>query len=768
MKTTTLPEIALRGPYLESIDHVNHELIRIELLVRAQVVRWQMSAACAAQERDWGMVLVSHEEVDHYLNSPLETPGSLPSAVQHLVKPWWNQAEELRTQIDAYCKTDPSADLRLQSLVRLFDLCPPEKDILLLCLLAEYGDRYRRLFAYLQNDASRQSVSIELISQILRPTLPDTGKFRDYFSSFGNLLRNHLITIGADASSPDSLALRIVRMDDRITAYLLDSDLPDARLFGVLTPSSQSAPEHIHVRPESSALLEQLPESLYYRLREQRETVRLFLTGPDPRLLAKVARNLSLALQFPLLEFDVAAALRSSHAFDLLIDLAYREARLAGAALFFHLAEPLLAADADRFRWDYLQNAAASFSGLTIVAADCLAVPQGTVSDAQFWILDLPLPDFQTRKTLWLAELPLYVDSSLGDVDYEQLASDLASTFQTTQAQIEDALKGAGHLARHESPFASQTVPSQIFEACRRQAGKRLVTFAQRIEPRASLSVADVILPEPNKRQLLDLQNRIHFHRELLSRSGLDHSMRLGKGILALLAGPSGTGKTLSAEALASSQGVDLYRIDLSAVVSKWIGETEKNLSRIFSEAENSNGWLLFDEGESLFGSRGDIKHAQDRLMNLEVNYLLQRIEEFSGVVILATNYRNNIDEAFLRRIHSVVEFPQPNAQFRFAIWKKLLPPVEQRDFDDQQLRKLAARFEISGGNIRNVVLDAMFRSYAARSSVLTLRHIIDGMARECQKLGRPILAPEFGEQYYAWVVEDILDPKPLSNPAST
>lgn len=154
--------------------------------------------------------------------------------------------------------------------------------------------------------------------------------------------------------------------------------------------------------------------------------------------------------------------------------------------------------------------------------------------------------------------------------------------------------------------------------------------------------------------------------------------------------------------------------------------------------------------------------------MNLEVNYLLQRIEEFSGIVILATNYRNNIDEAFLRRIHAVVEFPQPNAQFRLAIWKKLLPPAAQRDFDDQQLRKLAARFEITGGNIRNVVLDAMFRSYAARSPVLTLRQIIDGMARECQKLGRPILAPEFGEQYYPWVVEDILDPKPVSNPAST
>ena len=768
METMIPPDIVLRGPYLQSIDHIDDELTRIELLVRAQVVRWQMSSACASPEQDWGMVLVSRAEVDHYLKSPLETPGKLHAEVLKCVKPWWDQAGQARTQIDKYLKDHPSTTLRLQSLLDIFDLNHAERDILLLCLLAESDERYRRIFAYLQNDASRQALSIELVAQVLRDELPSWGRVRDLFAPTANLIRHHLVALNLDATSSESLPVRSIRIDDRIASFLLDSDAPDARLFGILQASPLSLAEPIHVREEARGLLEQLPESLYFRLREQNETVCLFLSGPDPRLAGKVARSLSVALQLPLLDFDVAAGLRSKHAFELLIDLAFREARLAGASLFFHSAEPLLAADAARYQWEYLQSAASSFAGLTIAAADSLAILASSVSDAHFWTVDLPLPDFHTRRLLWLEELPLHLDSSLTDLDRERLASDLASSFQTTQAQIEDALQGASNLARRESPFASQTAPTHLFEACRKQVGRRLVTFAQRIEPRSSLSVDDVILPEPNKRQLLDLQNRIHFHRELLGRSGLDHSMRLGKGILALFAGPSGTGKTMSAEALASSQRVDLYRIDLSAVVSKWIGETEKNLSRIFSEAESSNGWLFFDEGESLFGSRGDIKHAQDRLLNLEVNYLLQRIEEFSGVVILATNYRNNIDDAFLRRIHAVVEFPQPNAPFRLAIWKKLLPPAEQRDFDDQQLRKLAARFELSGGNIRNVVLDAMFRSYATHSSVLSLRHIVDGLARECQKLGRPILAPEFGEQFYPWVVEDILDPKPISNPGVT
>jgi SpoVK/Ycf46/Vps4 family AAA+-type ATPase len=352
-------------------------------------------------------------------------------------------------------------------------------------------------------------------------------------------------------------------------------------------------------------------------------------------------------------------------------------------------------------------------------------------------------------------------DLSFTEEEQPRLAADLANGFQTTEAQIEDAIAGARNLARRERHFTGRVGANHLFDACRRLAGKKLVAFAQRIEPRRNLSIDDVVLPEPNKRQLLDLRNRIRFHRELFHVTGFEQVMRLGKGLLALFAGTSGTGKTMAAEALASGQGVDLYKVDLSAVVSKWVGETEKNLSRIFAEAENSNGWLFFDEGESLFGSRGDIKQAQDRLFNLEVNYLLQRIEEFSGVVILATNLRQNIDDAFLRRIHAVVEFPQPSAQLRFAIWKKLTPGADHRDFDDEELRKLAARFELAGGNIRNGVLDAMFRAYSTEKKTLTLRHLAAGIAREYQKMGRPITSAEFGDKFYQWVVEDILNPQP-------
>jgi hypothetical protein len=762
METIPPPNIILRGPYQRSLDHVYDELARIELLVRAQVIRWRHSAACAGAEHNWGMVVVSNEEVDHYLNSPVVPVDSLPTAVSGFLKPWWDKAEELRAEIDKHCQTNLRVQLRLNTLSRLFRLSPGERDILVLLLLAEIDERYRRLFAYLQNDASRETLSYELVTQILRPSLPHAGNLRDLFSGSGHLLLRRLIHLELSANATSTLPLRALRIDERIASYLLGGDAIDNRLSGILETHTQGQVEPIYLGDETRALLERLPESLYFYLQERRENVRLFFQGPDQRVAARIARNLASALRLPILEFDLAAAVRSDRGFELLVDLAYREAQLAGTALFFHHAEALLNNDEHTARWEYLQDAARSFPGLTMASADSSEITSHAVNDAQFWIVNLPLPDYATRKACWLTHLPFHLESAENQDQYEHLASELASAFQTTEAQIEDALTGAANLARRESPFGAQISPRFIFEACRRQAGKRLVAFAQRIEPRASLSVDDVILPEPNKRQFLDLQNRIRFHREVFSRSGLDHSMRLGKGILALFAGTSGTGKTMAAEALASSQGVDLYRVDLSAIVSKWIGETEKNLSRIFSEAERSNGWLFFDEGESLFGSRAEIKQAQDRMLNLEVNYLLQRIEEFSGVVLLATNLRGHIDDAFLRRIHAVVDFPQPNAQFRAMIWKKLLPEPSARDFDDLQLRKLAARFEISGGNIRNIVVDAMFRSYASRSKLLNLRHVIDGLARECQKLGRPILAAEFGEEFYSWVVEDILDPPPV------
>ena len=224
---------------------------------------------------------------------------------------------------------------------------------------------------------------------------------------------------------------------------------------------------------------------------------------------------------------------------------------------------------------------------------------------------------------------------------------------------------------------------------------------------------------------------------------GFDRKLALGKGLNVLFAGPSGTGKTMAAEIIAGELGLDLYKIDLSTVVSKYIGETEKNLARIFAEAETSNAILFFDEADALFGKRSEVRDAHDRYANIEISYLLQKMEEYEGVVILATNLRKNMDDAFVRRMHFTVEFPFPAEHDRRRIWERIWPDVTPRS-PDLDLDFMARRFEIAGGNIRNVRAG---RRVPGGERWPSRRHDSPGPChqREYQKMGKVVVEGEFG-----------------------
>jgi SpoVK/Ycf46/Vps4 family AAA+-type ATPase len=202
-----------------------------------------------------------------------------------------------------------------------------------------------------------------------------------------------------------------------------------------------------------------------------------------------------------------------------------------------------------------------------------------------------------------------------------------------------------------------------------------------------------------------------------------------------LFSGPPGTGKTMGAEVIAGDLKLDLYKIDLSTLVSKYIGETEKNLERIFSEAESSNAILFFDEADSLFGKRSEVRDSHDRYANLEISYLLQRMEAYDGVTILATNLRANLDEAFTRRLHFAVNFPFPDEAYRRIIWQTLFPKTVPCD-PHVDLDLMAYRFKLAGGNIRNIIVNAAYLA-AADGQVVTMEHLLHSTARELQKMGK-------------------------------
>jgi SpoVK/Ycf46/Vps4 family AAA+-type ATPase len=256
------------------------------------------------------------------------------------------------------------------------------------------------------------------------------------------------------------------------------------------------------------------------------------------------------------------------------------------------------------------------------------------------------------------------------------------------------------------------------------------------------------VLPTEVIEQLRELASRARYRDVVLDGWGMGRaSSTRGRGLTALFAGDSGTGKTMSAEVMAGELGLDLYVIDLSTVIDKYVGETEKNLDRIFSEADRVNGVLLFDEADAVFGKRSDVKDSHDRYANVEVAYLLQRMELFDGVAILTTNLRSNLDDAFTRRLDAVVDFPVPDEEDRLRLWERHLPRNVPRA-EDLDLAFLARRFRISGGNVRNICLAAAYRA-AAEDRSLCMADLIHGTAREYQKLGRLRVEAEFGPWHH-------------------
>jgi AAA+ superfamily predicted ATPase len=286
---------------------------------------------------------------------------------------------------------------------------------------------------------------------------------------------------------------------------------------------------------------------------------------------------------------------------------------------------------------------------------------------------------------------------------------------------------------------AASAMGGDVTAAVRRLAAGHIDATANRVRP--SRTWDDIVLDPERMDQLREVALRCRHRETVFNDWGF--SPQPSTGVVALFAGPSGTGKTLAAEVIAGDLGIDLYKVDLANLVSKYIGETEKNLSRVFDAAEASNVALFFDEADALLGRRSEVSDAHDRYANIEVAYLLQRLERYEGLVVMATNLAKNIDPAFLRRIHVVVDFPMPGPEERKRIWARCLPPGAPTSAD-LDLEFLAERFDISGGTIRNSVLAAAFLA-AEASSPITMSTAVVALRRELQKLGRLVRPEDFG-----------------------
>jgi hypothetical protein len=339
---------------------------------------------------------------------------------------------------------------------------------------------------------------------------------------------------------------------------------------------------------------------------------------------------------------------------------------------------------------------------------------------------ELHKPDSAEQKRLWKSALGPTADGLNGTLD------SLAAQFRFSS----HAIGTAAEVARSRIE-AGESVHEALWAACRANGRDKLDELAQRI-PRGAVW-DDLVLPEPQLTTLRQIAAQVRNRLQVYEEWGFAHRATRGLGVAALFSGESGTGKTLAAEVLASELKLDLYRIDLSSVVSKYIGETEKNLRRVFDAAEDGGAVLLFDEADALFGKRSEVKDSHDRYANIEVSYLLQRMEAYRGLAILTTNLKSALDNAFQRRLRFIVHFPFPDVQQREAIWRRSFP--ESAPVGEMEFMKLA-RLHVAGGAIRNIALNAAFLA-AEDGMPLTMRHLLQAAHIESAKLERPLSEAE-------------------------
>jgi hypothetical protein len=447
--------------------------------------------------------------------------------------------------------------------------------------------------------------------------------------------------------------------------------------------------------------------------------------GLDQVSQEAAARHLASRLRRSLLEIDLAAILKRELSSLHALRLALRDARLTGAIPYLMGWDALLTTEG-ALSPDLLAELCA-YPDLVIVAGQILWQAEGIERERALFRFEFPIPSYTQRLALWQRFLEKSVPSS------EEIETvSLAGQFALTSGQIRDTVASARDMAAQRGEGLRN---QDLYIAARSHSNPRLAALARKIVPRYEWK--DIILPPDQLAILHEIVATVRGRPQVLEGWGVGRKLASSAAVTVLFAGDPGTGKTMAAEVVADELGLDLYKIDLSTMVSKYIGETEKNLERIFTEAESSNAILFFDEADAIFGKRSEVKDAHDRYANIEVSYLLQRMEAYDGVTILATNLRANLDEAFTRRLQFAIDFPFPEKEYRLRIWQTLLPPEVPCD-PNIDFELLARRFKLAGGNIRNIIVSAAYLA-AADGGRVTMAHFLHGTRRELQKMGRLI-----------------------------
>lgn len=605
----------------------------------------------------------------------------------------------------------------LSAAVRAFGLNPLEFRVMALTMAPELDFRFQRCFGFLLDDLSRRVGTLGLFASLLNMTPRNLGEIRG-----GNLARWLVFDAPAGHRAASDEPLRI---DPYLAQWLLGESQAlehDHRLYSVLRLEPWAGASLLTGSDKQIKAL-----NLLGKLREREGSRVLVLEGPDPadwRALLEMGAG---AQRIRVVRVEAArlAGLGPAE----IHDCSLRIGRI------IQLADSVLAVDAAEIENTELENDALRRFMTTLHSMNCGAVL--VAPDAGRVVPFLGGVSFKTvNGERFSAEVRVEAmreaATRAGASQLTENTDAIAGRYPLNVAKIEQAMNLAG--SRPYLETGDEPELERFHDACRELTLQRVSNLVDRIEPRFTLD--DVVLPSDRRDQLDQMVNHVRLASQVFEGWNFGEKLPYGRGVTALFSGVSGTGKTMAAMGIAHQLGIAILRIDLSKVVSKFIGETEKNISRVFADAQKSGAAILIDEADALLGKRSEVKDAHDRYANIEVAYLLQCMEAFGGLAILTTNMRANLDAAFLRRLRFMIDFPKPNVEARDKIWRQCLP-AESHELDDRDFRHLARQVELTGGQISQITLRAAFIA-AAEDRLIGIEDISRATHTELTKLGMP------------------------------
>lgn len=722
------------------LTYLQAHLARILLLVRREVRRWVLAGQ--DPNDDYRGLYITQLEAQQLLERPLgyswgqlvDLPEEEVQAFETALQVMLAQIAQLGEQFEQQGKKP-----RLLKLVETFGLSAIELDILLICIAPALDTGYERVYGYLQDNVIRRRPSVRLLLDLLGKSGIARFELSSKLQPTAPLFANRLLQLIYQSPPDDANWInQTIHTDGTLVAWLLGQYTPNSVIEKAvqLDISEDKETNQILLGELAADLLPIQPALLDYGL------PLVVLYGPDRGRQKAVANKIGQQLHMPILSLDLAKIDEQAHSPIEILQLVLRDARLIGAILCLDRFDQFIETKDPAVGNQIVSMIRTYPNTLLVMGHNRWRPPYHTTPRPIYWFECRALSVTQ-RLNLWRywsnkMAGETFQDNIVNDLVYSNINfENLASQSDLSSEQIQDVVSMVSLQCKIEN--RSMTI-NDLIEAARHYTNPQVGTLARKVYPRYNWT--DLILPSAQIAVLHELVATARHKTQVLDKWGLGAKLVASSGITALFAGPPGTGKTMTAEVLATEMGRELYEIDLSSVISKYIGETEKNIEKIFNELAYSNAILFFDEADALFSKRGQVRDATDRYANLEISYLLQRMESYEGFTILATNLRSALDDAFTRRLHFMVEFPFPQASERKLIWQTLFPAsVPQAADIDFEL--LANRYELAGGNIRNVIVSAAYQAANEGCSV-QMHHLVNSAKRELQKMGRFL-----GEEFY-------------------